>query len=105
METLIMRRIQVAQVNGVSCGGLVVKGQSWHKGQTTTVYRLDEHGKEGQRFYADVSEYRAGDGKPVYAAVFPTLPPGNYKAIEPGYTSYGKTVTVFPGCLAEVTYT
>jgi hypothetical protein len=105
METIVMRRVRVTQVNGGHCGALVVKGQSWHKGKTITVYHLEEHDKQGRAFHAPVSAYTDGDGTTVYAAVFPTLPPGNYKAIEPGYTSYGKTVTVFPGCLAEVTYT
>jgi hypothetical protein len=103
---IVMQRIQVAQVNGVPCGALVVKAMSWQKGKTTTVYRLDEHGKPGQAFYAHVSEYADGAGKTVYAAVFPTLMPGNYKVYEPGYTTVGeKIITVFPGCIAQVTYT
>lgn len=40
-------------------------------------------------------EYADDAGKPVYAAVFPTLAPGNYTVIKPGCTSgVARTVTV-----------
>jgi hypothetical protein len=89
----------------VNCGSLVVNVKSWYEGDTITVYRLNEQGQQGEAFYASVSEHVNGAGKAAYAAFFPTLLPGNYKVIEPGYTAIGKSVTVFPGNVAQVNYT
>jgi hypothetical protein len=104
MSVVAYKRVRVVQSAGV--GRLIVYGVSWSKGKTTTIYRLDEHGKKGSAYYASVNEFKAEDGKSLYAAVFPMLAPGNYRVYEPGYTSCGeRTITIFPGNTAEVTYT
>lgn len=74
------------------------------EGQTATIYQLDSQDKRVQPYYAQVTRYETDDGKTVYAAVFPALPPGNYATCEPGYTYEGKKVTVFPGSIAQVNY-
>jgi hypothetical protein len=103
MSRIVSRQVRIAQVAGVAAGGLIVYASAGLKG-TITVYRLDEQGKQGQPFYAELKPYTTGEGKAVAAAVFSPLPPANYKVIEPGYSTIGRNVTVFPGEVAEVDY-
>jgi hypothetical protein len=100
MSTTVTRQVRLA---GVAAGRLIVYASAWRKG-TITVYMLDTNGKEGQAFYAELKPSTTGDGKAVKAAVFSPLPPGNYKVIQPGYSSIGRNITVFPGGVAEVDY-
>jgi hypothetical protein len=61
-----------------------------------TITALDEKDNfTDRRYYADTKEYEI-QGRKKYAAIFPALPPGNY------YVGWGKTVTVFPNMIAEV---
>jgi len=91
------------QISGTQYGALVIYDSS--EGETATIYVLDSQGNKGQPYYSQVIEHETDDGETVYAAVFPALPPGNYITYEPGYTSFEKRVTVFPGSIAEVKYT
>jgi hypothetical protein len=63
----------------------------------------------GTAYYASISGYQRDDGQTVYAAIFASLPPGNYETgtvYKPGaIPDLGvKKITVFPGAIAEVIY-
>lgn len=103
-EAVVVNRRVVQIAGSGGSGGLIVRTRSAFNGSTITLYRLDENGNNGQALYASILEYK-GENNSEYAAVFPTLLSGNYKAIEPGYTTVGKNVTVFPGNTAQVDFT
>lgn len=103
MSSIVTRQVRIAHIAGVAVGRLIVYASAGRKA-TITVYMLDEHGKQGQPFYAELKPYTMGDDTTVAAAVFSPLPPANYKVIEPGYSTFGRNVTVFPGEVAEVDY-
>jgi hypothetical protein len=79
-------------------GALVVKvAYKFMVGNEVTVQPLEG----GNEYYGTVQEYSLEDGS-AYAAVFPALPPGNYRATRSG--DYAR-VTVFAGNVVEVTLT
>jgi len=88
-------------------GALVVYAPSQDKGDTTTVYALDQRGIPGQVYYAFVNEYPKDDDSKVFAAVFPRMPAGNYVMYRLGHASLAEKrfkFIVFVGSVAEVTY-
>jgi hypothetical protein len=103
MNGIATRQVRTVHVAGVSAGRLVVFAPEWRTG-TITIYILDEKGKQGQAYYAELRPYTTNDGKKVKAAVFSPLLPANYKVIEPGYSTTGRNITVFPGEVAEVDF-
>jgi hypothetical protein len=102
MTTIASRQMHIAHIAGVPAGGLVVYASQFYSG-TVTIRLLDEHGKEGRAFYADLQACTE-NGEKLKASIFPHLLPANYKVIQPGYTTIGRTLTVFPGEVATVDF-
>jgi hypothetical protein len=100
--SIVTRHIQFAHIAGIAAGRLIVYAPRWRTG-TVTIHLVDEQGKEGRAFYAELKTF-TDNGTDVKAAVFPQLLPANYKVHEPGYTYGGRTVTVFPGEVAEADF-
>ena len=96
--------IRLSTVLSASTGRLVVKGESWSFG-TVTANRLNNEGDVVCSFYADYEDYEDGKKAAIRAAVFPSLPVGNYKVCKPGFTRIGRKVTVYPGHERELTLT
>ena len=91
---------QFIQVAGTQGGALVVKCS---RGSTDiSAWALDAKNTRGQPYYAQSRQIKTSDGRLMEAAVFPSLPAGNYEVLNPYPYSSNRKVTVFPGVVAEV---
>lgn len=90
--------IQFIQVSGTQGGALIVKCRC--DDRDITAWTLDAKDTKGQPYYAQSRSVKTSDGRSITAAVFPTLPVGNYQVYNPWGPD--RKVTVFPGVVSEV---
>lgn len=85
-------------------GALIIRSQQYWKNETTVAYRLNNHGRQAESYYATYREFKQGVFGSVVAAIFPDLPPGTYDVLWTEQSDFQKTTTVHPGSVAEVSF-
>lgn len=90
-------------------GALVVYLSSSSKGKTVTILQLDQAQETTNTYYSNVVERTVEDGKKVFVGIFPRVPVGNYRVLQPYFPAtyagdMSSLITVFPGSVSEVQF-